>query len=371
MISKANLKLLSTPPKWINRATQKNDVILGMMGRLVRNLDGCVFPGWSTEEQRCAVADRVIPELRKLPGCKAATELAMEDIPYEKRRLMRMHRRLSAVMSARGTGCKVLLCPSRDYVFMVNEEEHIALHAFRPGNDPAPILRTLRETSAKLDKLLPIAKDETHGYLTSCPDDSGDGTAFSYILHLPALDMAGCIPQIMRATEKLDMGICPYYAVHRGRSEGCGLYTLYSDMSPKGCTEVVAARLAHVAARLEERELRMREHLIKNLPLELEDRVYRAYGTALCTRLLSFSEAVSVLSVIRLGLDVDLLSLDGAPAVDPLPLLLIGTEISTPALNDKPYGLQGQFDYFLRSGVLHLFAQNLEVKEFDSSSNHE
>ncbi|MGN0874736.1 MAG: hypothetical protein ACI4OZ_06075 [Akkermansia sp.] len=371
MISKATLKLLSNPPKWINRATRKNEVILGTMGRLIRNLDGCVFPGWSTEEQRRAVADRVIPALRKLPGCKAATEIAMEDIPYEKRRLMRVHRRLSSVMSARGAGCKVLLCPARDCVFMVNEEEHIALHVFRPGNAPESVLRCMKDTAAKLDKLLPIAQTDTRGYLTSCPDDSGDGTAFSYILHLPALDMAGCIPQIMRATEKLGMGICPYYAVHRGRSEGCGLYTLYSDMSPLDCTELMSAQLAHIATRLEARELRMREHMVKTLPLELEDRIYRAYGTALCTRLLSFAEAVSVLSVIRLGLDVDLLSLPESDKVDPLPLLLIGAEISTPALNDKPYDVPGQFDYFLRSGVLHLFAQNLEVKEFDPATLHE
>ena len=163
MISKSLIKTLTQPPHWIDRPNDTNEIILGTVGRLVRNISGCVFPGWSTEEQRREVAEKVVPAIRKLPGQKAAYDLPMEEIPYELRRLMRLHRRLSAVMSARGAGCHLICNPNRDEVFMVNEEEHIAYHCFRPGNDMPRVLRRIRETAGKLDKALPIARNESRG----------------------------------------------------------------------------------------------------------------------------------------------------------------------------------------------------------------
>lgn len=373
MISKSLIKTLTQPPHWINRPNDTNEIILGTVGRLVRNISGCVFPGWSTEEQRREVAEKVVPAIRKLPGQKAAYDLPMEEIPYELRRLMRLHRRLSAVMSARGAGCHLICNPNRDEVFMVNEEEHIAYHCFRPGNDMPRVLRRIRETAGKLDKALPIARNESRGVLTSCPEDCGDGTVFSCILHLPALDIAGYMPQAARAAEQLDLGICPYYPMHHNRNSGCGIYTLFSGMSPLGHTDEVAANLATIASRLAEKERMMRNELYRTALPELVDRIHRSYAIISYARLLSFEEAVDHMSMISLGLDIGCLGLADESEIPHLPLLMFGAEVSTPAMNlcmMENHSDPGNMHLFLRSDLVRFYMQDIVTKElFINESN--
>ncbi|MBQ8899929.1 MAG: type II secretion system F family protein, partial [Akkermansia sp.] len=80
--------LQKTCPPWFRTPGAEDDVILGIMGRLVRNLRGHAFPGWSTAEGRQAVAGQLLPAILAQPGFKTAYHAEVSNLDYGYRRAL-------------------------------------------------------------------------------------------------------------------------------------------------------------------------------------------------------------------------------------------------------------------------------------------
>lgn len=297
--------LMKTPSTWYAAPGAGGDILIGMMARAVRNLKGHKFPGWSTDESRKAVADIILPVLRSLPGNKNGFEAEMSELSYEKRRILLERKQLSHSMAARQGGCHLLINKKQDTSFMVNEEEHLAIHFYMSGaegNHTEKLLKRVHKTLSPIEKKLDIAYTRKDGYQTSLPAECGTGIQLYAVLQLQAMSTAGMMSQIERGLEKLMLNISPFYS-ELGDDAGF-LYVIYTAPIPKDGEQELAEHLQSTVETLIERELQVRLKLASSDDgaVILPDKVGRAYGLLKYARRLEYTEFINALSMIRIGL---------------------------------------------------------------------
>lgn len=289
-------------PVWFRQGGEMDDVVTGVMGRLVRNLPGHAFPGWSTAEGRKAVADILVPAILKQPGFRNAHHTEMSELPYGSRRALLERRQLSPCMAARQDGCHLIINRKQDTVVMVNEEEHLAIHSYAPGLNFDILLPQLMKLPNALGREMSFACNGRFGYLTSLPGEAGDGIQLYAVLHLPALSLSNMMPQVQRGIEKLRLNIAPFFPQ---QGEDCGnTYVLYTNPAPTGGLEGLKEHLVSVVGSLAERERQVR-HRLQELPRNgdffVADRINRYYGMLRYALAISTAEWIDALSMLRLG----------------------------------------------------------------------
>ena len=167
-MAKSFSSLLRKHPPWFVNPGEEGDVIIGSMARVVRNLEGHRFPGWSTDEGRRAVADLLLPLIKQLPGNKTTAYCAeMTQLNYTQRRVLLERKLISQCMAARQNECHIVLNGKQDISFMINEEEHLVMHLFSAKNDYAALMKKAVDISTQLEKELTFAKAANGDYLTN------------------------------------------------------------------------------------------------------------------------------------------------------------------------------------------------------------
>lgn len=293
-------ELINSPiSNWLTKCRDTDDIVLGTVGRLVRNLSGYRFPGWSTREDRDSVSRILLPVLRGLRGFRDAVCAEMSELSFEQRRALLVRKQLTPCMAARQSGCHLLLPLKRNVVCMVNEEEHLVIHVSRSGNSVRETLTDLRKLAAEIEQKVSFARDSRNGFLTSMPGEAGDGIQIYSMLHLPALSIANMIPQVSKAMEKLHLSISPYYS--DGEDDTGNMFIVYTIPGPPGSTDEMTAHFRSVLKDIVTREMQVRRRLAEEPGFVLEDKVARAYATLGYARRLSLRECRNAISVLRLG----------------------------------------------------------------------
>ncbi len=301
--------ILHTTPPWFRKAGSANDVILGVMGRLVRNLRGHAFPGWSTAEGRQEVANLLLPAIQQCPGFKNAYHTEMSELDYGIRRALLERRQISPCMAARQDGCHLIINKRQDTVVMVNEEEHLVIHSFSSGHDFQALTNRLQRLPEALGQHFEFAATPRNGYLTSLPNEAGEGIQLYTVLHLPALTLSNMMPQVNRAIEKLQLNIAPFYPQY-GEESG-NAYVVYTAPAIYGTLGEIINHLQDIMFRLAERENQVRDRLLdmhRQGDCFLADRINRSYGLLRYARALTQQEWVEAISMLRLGVCCDFIS---------------------------------------------------------------
>ena len=291
--------ILNSPPAWLPVRNETGGIVVGTIVRMVRNLPGFPFPGWSTRESRAAVAAKLIPAIKSVRGYKTSFSAEMNTLSYGKRRAMLTRKLLTPCMAARQDGCHVIIPSRRNMILMVNEEEHFVVHAFNDGFDINRSLKDVLQLDEQLQEHVDIAYDFQNGYLTSIPAEAGDGLQFYVLLHLPALTFANMMGQITKALEKLHVNVSSYFS--DGQDDTGHLYVIFSIPGPEDSIEQMQDGFETVVRHLVMREMQVRTKLLKDPGLNLLDAIARAYGLLMCCRRLSIKELRDSISFLRLG----------------------------------------------------------------------
>ncbi len=292
--------LLKAPPCWVRGTRDDDDTVLTTAVRMVRNLPGHCFPGWSTAEDRAAVANEILPVLSSHPRFRSCHRAEMTELNYRERCILLERKQITPGMAARRDGCHLLISRDQEIFAMVNEEEHLCVHVAAPGFDVKRVMDTAADIARHLERKLHFASNAQNGYLTSLPQESGEGLQLFAVLHLPTLSMTGSMEKVNRAMEQLHLNIAPF----TGDAEDCShLYVIYTCPFPTGGTTVMTEHFSDLCRILAMKELRMGD-----LEFEREDGpdpvdiIYRSYGLLSYAYALDYRELLGALSLIRLGL---------------------------------------------------------------------
>ena len=198
----------------------------------------------------------------------------------------------------------IVINEEENICIMINEEDHIRMQVFSFGLELENLKNLSVEIDEKLDSVLQYAVHEKYGYLTACPTNVGTGMRASVMVHLPALTITGNIGKILNVVNSFGMNIRGIYG--EGTQSQGDIYQI-SNNQTLGLTENnIIQNISKITQKVIEQERMARKYLAKR-SVDLEDSVYRAFGTLAYASKLSSEECKRLLSYVKLGTDLGII----------------------------------------------------------------
>jgi len=298
--------LLKHPADWMKGSGPHSEIVMTSRVRLARNLRGFPFPGYSQEHQRTellALARPCVESLAEMSGGYSEDYTALSKV--RKQVLVERHL-ISREHAARAAGCAVVVDPRQNLSIMINEEDHFRIQGIRPGLNLRSAWQLVDKVDSSLEAQLPYAFDEKLGYLTACPTNLGTGMRASVMLHLPALALTDQINQVIKAVGKIGLTVRGLYGEG---TEALGNLFQISNQHTLGEKEgEIISQIEKVIERVVNSENTARQKLSEDNPTMLCDQVGRAFAILRHAYVLTSKEALNLLSMLRLGADLDIVT---------------------------------------------------------------
>ena len=288
---------------WYLQNGKDSDVVISSRVRLARNLDKIHFKTRASKEDMQKVLNKIEEITPSLGyGLKFLKLKDIDDIT--KLTLIEKHVISPDFAIDKEEIGAILINEEENICIMINEEDHLRLQVFSSGMDLENLKNLIVEIDEKIDGLLDYAFSEQYGYLTACPTNVGTGMRASVMVHLPALTLTGNITKVLNVVNGFGMNIRGIYG--EGTQSQGDIYQISNNQS-LGITEnEIIKNLKTITEKVIEQERLARKYLAKN-QIELEDRVYRAYGTLAFSKKLTSEECRNLMSIIKLGTDLGII----------------------------------------------------------------
>ncbi len=347
MASEGFIPSYETGTEWLRAGGQASDVVMSSRVRLARNLAGWRFGHKAGHGDRQKVLeicrDRIAAAGLSSVGAQSSSAPSTppqvmwidlrESPPIERQLLVERH--LISKQHSKGKplpdlksgdiettdprGVAVAL-PDERLSIMVNEEDHLRIQAVRGGLALAEAWADADRADDLLESKLDFAYSPRFGYLTCCPTNVGTGVRMSLMLHLPALKLTGSIEKVKRAASDMNLAVRGFYGEG---SEAAGDFYQISNQTTLGKSEenILNDLAGQIIPKIVEYERKERRDLLSKRGAALEDQVYRALGLLTHARLLTAEESMQMLSHVRLGVVMGLVSDVDLATVNALMLL--------------------------------------------------
>jgi protein arginine kinase len=263
---------------------------------LRRNLDRRLFP----EKLSAKEANELLEEIKK-PLSSYLTLPSAHLTPHEKELLFE-HFMLTEQFEKLETGRAFILNDTGQFLGLINLEDHLHLHLLSFEKDFQTPFATLSNLEKTLAKDLRFSYSPRFGYLTSDPAFCGTGLVIQVFLHLPALLHLEKFPE---AIEKLSSDI----SLKGLGSEGTylGDFVLIENKYTLGVSEESILKSVYDAATLlSEKEESLRKNIKKPELFDLKNKISRSFGLLKEAYSIQTEEALSALSIMHLGKELDL-----------------------------------------------------------------
>ncbi|MDR1477934.1 MAG: protein arginine kinase [Planctomycetaceae bacterium] len=298
-------EMLSQLSRWLCSDGSDSDIVISSRIRLARNLSGYPFMTRVTETDRRGIRDNVHRVVDKIFDGSDFYFVDVDVLPVLDR-LYLLERQLISRELISSTGTRAaLIDKSESFCIMINEEDHLRIHAMQSGFEPEKIWQSLNELDNKLSENLRYSFHPLLGYLSTCPTNVGTGMRVSVMLHLPALAITKEIEKVLRGLQKSHLTVRGLYG-ENSRPVG-DLYQI-SNQITLGKTEMeLIDTLRNFVPQVLKFERRSREFLLREQREIVLDRCSRAVGLLKTARTIGSVETLHHLSSLRLGVNTGLI----------------------------------------------------------------
>ena len=286
---------------WYLQNGKDSDVVISSRVRLARNLADFPFKDKAKQEdleQILKIIKEIVPSIGY--GLKYIELRNIDNIT----KLTLIENHLISPEFATNKKGAILINDEENICIMINEEDHIRIQVFSSGQELEEILNLAIEIDEKIDGLVTYATNEKYGYLTSCPTNVGTGLRASVMVHLPALTLTGNIEKVLNVVNNFGMNIRGVYG--EGTQSKGNIYQISNNQSLGLIEKEIIKNIKTITEKVIEQERLARKYLTKR-QIDLEDRVYRAYGILANAMKLSSEECRKLLSDVKLGTDLGII----------------------------------------------------------------
>ncbi|MDR0897883.1 MAG: ATP--guanido phosphotransferase [Oscillospiraceae bacterium] len=284
------------------------DVVLLSRVRLARNLADLPFPAQMQPEQAETALLRAANALAREPVGQDYTLHRIEELPGEQSRALAERRVISPELLEAGPFAAVLIRRDEAVSILLNEEDHLRIHALLPGLALEEAAMLAFAVDEAIGRHLRYAFDAEWGFLTSCPANTGTGMRATALLHLPAMTHTGAIGELVRELAKVNVQLRPFLG-EKGNAKG-ELYLLGNQVSLGITEEELLGALEAVLDQIVDRERAARELMLVRDDGLLKDRLLRSVGILQNAQRLGETEWVRRWSDLRLAVQAGWFSMD-------------------------------------------------------------
>jgi protein arginine kinase len=296
---------------WLRADGPHSDIVLSTRIRLARNVASFRFGTRAEGEDRREVLRLTLDAAGAAPSLGSGRQVVVSDLPASERQLL-LERHLVSRELIGGAGhlapthTALLMAPGEALSVMVNEEDHLRLQNIVGGFRLRDAWREVERLDDELGQRLPYAFHTEFGYLTSCPTNVGTGLRASVLMHLPGLVLTQEIGKVLQGISQVGL---TFRGLYGEGSEVVGNFFQISNQTTLGKTEEdLIDHLQRIVQQVVQYETQARQVLLRDAPVVIEDKVWRAYGLLRHARSTSFEEVMNLLSGVRLGVGLGLIS---------------------------------------------------------------
>ncbi len=308
--------LLANPGEWLSSGGDHHPIVISSRVRLARNLAKMPFPGWAKKSERIRILEEIKPEVEVLPEMSNSFSQQLNELSATEKQVLVERHLISREHAAKGMGSAVVINSAQTLSIMVNEEDHLRMQSITCGFDLPQTFQLIDRIDTMLESQLDFAFDEELGYLTACPTNVGTGMRASAMVHLPGLVLSEQINQVVNSVNKIGLAVRGLYG--EGTEAMGNLFQVSNQTTLGEKEDQIIDRLNKVIETLIQRENQARTNLLDTRRTMLMDQVGRAYGILNYSYSISSKEALNLLSVLRLGIDLGFFPEQGRTIINKL-----------------------------------------------------
>lgn len=284
----------------------KNEIVITSRIRLARNIKNYKFPNRMTREE----AENVIQNTYDvIKDNKLNYNLSyMRDLTELEQNLLIEKHLISPAMAENKEDGAFLLSPDNKVSILINEEDHLRIQTIGTGLCLDECWEISNHLDDILEEKLHYAFDKELGYITACPTNIGTGMRASVMLHLPALSITNQIEKLLYGVSQFGVAVRGVYG--EGTKSMGYLYQISNQGTLGPSEETLIEKMTQIVMQMVDKEIRIREQLLKNNFDDLEDEIFRAYGLLTNARSITTDEAMKLISYVKLGKEIGIIEYD-------------------------------------------------------------
>ncbi|HXH60602.1 MAG TPA: hypothetical protein VNI20_04525 [Fimbriimonadaceae bacterium] len=182
-------------PAWLEGDAPKSDVVISTRQRRARNLVGHRFPHHASDTELEMCMKSVLDAIQH-PRLKLHVH---NKLTAAERDFLLGNRLISADFRPNEPGRALLSDESRLISIMVNEEDHLRIQALSPGWSIDTAESAVDHVMGCLEQSLDFMYDESLGYLTASPANTGTAMRRSALFHLIGLAHTKRLMSVLKA----------------------------------------------------------------------------------------------------------------------------------------------------------------------------
>ncbi len=282
-----------------------SDIVMSSRVRLARNIEATPFSHWATKKQEkesLAMLEEAALNVDLMKNSLYVLVAQLDDVDKQfliERHLISREHILHPEFKSVVVGDKEVIS------VMINEEDHLRIQVMQSGFDLQECWRIADRLDDALHKKVKFAYSAEWGYLTACPTNTGTGLRASVMLHLPALVMTKQISKVLQAIAKLGMTARGLYG--EGTEAEGNFFQISNQITLGSAEEDVIDNLERIIRQVIGHEENARKTLMKQNREMLQDKIWRSNGTLRSAHIINTKETLSLLSMVRLGVDMGLI----------------------------------------------------------------
>lgn len=281
---------------WYLQNGEKSDVVLDSKIELSRNIIDFPFENKCTKSDRKEILNKFIEINNKMNyNLKIFKLKDMDSITI--RTLIEKKLINNDFIENKDENTAIAINEDENICIMINGEDHFKIQIFTPGLEIEDGIKLITEIDNKMEENLDYAYSDKYGFLTSSLANVGTGMRSYIYVHLPALGLTQNVHKIIEIINKFGMNIIDLKN---------DIYII-SNKQTLGISEnEIINNLKIIVDKVIEQERLARKFLEKSA-IELEDNIYRNYGILSNCRIISFDDAMNLLSKVKLGTDLGII----------------------------------------------------------------
>lgn len=297
--------------QWYSKKGLESDVVICSRVRFARNLASFPFSQSCSDDDKRRVQSLIFDAFSKLQDAQKFYLADISSVEEEKLAILQERaflKRMKSLNSKFSTG--LIFKSDEDFSCSVNCCDHLRFSFFDSGLSIRKCFEQCKKIDSELQDNLQFAADYDFGYLTASFTDVGSGMKLSALMHLPFAVRSGKMNNIVQFCKEKKIGIKPAFFMEEklaGAVPGC--FFIIENLQSQSGSEIDQLADFESACRfIAESERKIFADLAENKITLIKNSIIRAYSLSKTSLLVSFREALDMISDFRIGLKIGFLS---------------------------------------------------------------
>lgn len=297
--------LLNIQSPWLKIAEDDSGIILSTWLNLSRNLKNFLFLSQIDSKDKLVLKNFISEKIETNLKSYKFEKISLDDVDIIDLALLKERRLIEKTNSKAIEASELLLTTTESKSILINGNDHIRIQIAHNGLCLNQLWQQLSHIDDELMHFFQYAYTDQFGFLSNSLQNAGTGLKAEVLLHLPAFVFTGRINQ--KSHQLASEGIIIKHFFEDSDIPIGNLFIISNQRSIGISEQEIIEKIESCAIQLSLEEKNLRDTLYASNKQEFLDKIHRAYGLLANSYHISFQEAYTYLSILKIGIDLKII----------------------------------------------------------------